>query len=105
MNASAESNEVAATAMGLLPFLAAGKTHKPAKDNPYDKVVNKALNYLKKTQKSDGYFGGGMYAHGLATIAICEAYGLSQDPTLRPYAQKAVMAVCKAQDMQGNGGW
>ena len=36
-----------------------------------------------------GYFGVSMYAHGLATIAMCEAYGLSQDPVLRRPAQDA----------------
>ena len=23
-----------------------------------------------------------MYSHGLATIALCEAYGMSKDPTI-----------------------
>jgi len=107
LSASAESNDVAGTALGLLPFLAAGKTHKAAQDNAYDKVVLKGINFLRKAQKNnkDGYFGGGMYAHGLATIAICEAYGLTQDPTLRPVASAAINAICKAQDVAGEGGW
>ena len=78
-----KENDVAGTAFGLLPLLGAGKTHKPAKDNPYDKPIEKALLFLlRKQDKRTGYFGGGMYAHGLATIAICEAYGLTQDPNL-----------------------
>jgi len=95
----------AGTAFGLLPFLAAGKTHKAAKDNPYDKQIAKALEFLKKQQDKDGFFrGGNMYDHGLATIAICEAYALSQDPTLRPRAQSAITIICKAQSETG-GGW
>jgi hypothetical protein len=99
----------AATALGLLPFLAAGKTHKAASNNPYDKNIEKGLNYLKRMQDKDpkserfGFFAGGdMYDHGLATIAICEAYGLSQDPALRPYAQHALNLIVKAQGDVGS---
>jgi hypothetical protein len=98
-------NDIAGTAFGLLPLLAGGKTHKPAKDNPYDKTVSRGLEYLKRRQDGKkGDFGGGMYAHGLATIAVCEAYGLTQDPNLRPYAQKAVNFIVFAQH-PSNGGW
>jgi hypothetical protein len=97
-------NDIAATAFGLLPLLGAGKTHKPAKDNPYDKPIEKALLFLmKKQDKRTGNFGGGMYAHGLATIAICEAYGLSYDPNLRRPAQAAINYIVSAQ--HDAGGW
>jgi hypothetical protein len=98
-------NDVAATAFGLLPMLAGGKTHKPDKLNPYDKVVQKGLDFLKRRQDAKkGDFGGGMYAHGLATIVVCEAYGLTQDPALRPVAQRAVNYIVFAQHVS-NGGW
>jgi hypothetical protein len=98
-------NDVAGTAFGLLPLLGGGKTHKPDKLNPYDKVVSRGLEFLKRRQDpKKGDFGGGMYAHGLATIAVCEAYGLTQDPNLRPYAQKAVNFIVYAQHAS-NGGW
>src|SRR5262249_38330462 len=48
-------------------------------------------------------FGGNMYSQGLATIAICEAYGLSQDPKLRKPAQLAVTYIVQAQHTEG--GW
>ena len=61
--------------------------------------------FLKRRQDpKKGDFGGGMYAHGLATIAMCEAYGLTQDPNLRPYAQKAINFIVSAQHVS-NGGW
>jgi hypothetical protein len=98
------ANDVAGTAFGLLPLLGAGKTHKKAKDNEFDKPIEKALLYLiRKQDRRSGYFGGGMYAHGLATIAMCEAYGLTQDPALRRPAQMAINFIVRAQ--HSAGGW
>ena len=63
-----------------------------------------ALQFLLNRQdKRTGYFGGGMYAHGLATIVICEAYGLTQDPNLRRPAQMAITYIVNAQ--HDAGGW
>jgi hypothetical protein len=71
----------------------------------YQKSVLKALNWLiRKQNKQTGDFGGGMYAHGLATIAMCEAYGLTRDPRLKRSAQGAVNYLVRAQDPTG-GGW
>lgn len=101
-----DARPIAATAFGLLPFLAAGKTHKPAKDNPYDKAIDKGLNFLKRSQdQKTGFFGGNMYDHGLATIAMCEAYGLSQDPALRRSAQLGINLIVSAQDARGGWGY
>jgi hypothetical protein len=100
-----DPNPTAATALGLLPFLAAGKTHKAADKNPYDKNIDRALKFLMKSQDSKtGFFGGTMYSHGLATIAMCEAYGLSQDPALRRYAQNGINLIVATQS-EGVGGW
>jgi hypothetical protein len=97
-------NDIAGTAFGLLPLLAAGKTHKAAEENPHDKPVERALLFLiRKQDRRSGYLGGGMYAHGLATIALCEAYGMTQDGALRRPAQLAVNYIMRAQ--HGGGGW
>jgi hypothetical protein len=99
-----ESNDIAATALGLLPLLAAGKTHKPGNKNEYDKVIDKGLKYLMRSQnQKTGYFGTSMYAHGLASIAMCEAYGLTQDPVLRRPAQNAINLLVNTQ--HDGGGW
>ena len=94
------------TAMGLLPFLAAGQTHRSK--GPYKANITMGLNWLIKHQKPDGdlAFGHGqkMYSHGLATIALCEAYGLSGDKNVGQAAQGAVNYILKAQN-QGTGGW
>jgi len=88
----------------LLLFLGAGKTHKASKDNVYDKTVDKALNALLGLQdKRTGAFSRDMYAHGLATIAITEAFGLSQDYSLKKPAQLAINFILKAQ--HEGGGW
>jgi hypothetical protein len=105
-------NDVAATAFALLPFLAGGQTHKPggkAAQHDYSKTVAAGLHYLigrqaKDAEGKDGYFGGDMYAHGLATIAMCEAYGLTSDPLLKGPAQRALNYIVYAQDPSG-GGW
>lgn len=98
------ANDTAGTAFGLLPMLGAGKTHKPAKDNDYDEWVDKGLKYLIRNQDNQtGNLGGGMYAHGLATIALTEAYGLTKDPALRGPAQSAVNYIVQAQ--HNAGGW
>jgi hypothetical protein len=103
------SNDIAGTAFGLLPFLGAGETHKPPppgtkKTVNYQKVVETGLRYLIAKQTREGEFPGGMYAHGLASIAICEAYGLTSDPILKAPAQKAVDFIVKAQNPT-TGGW
>jgi hypothetical protein len=98
------ANDTAGTALGLLPFLGAGKTQKASKDNPFDKTVGKALRFLMSRQDlKRGDLGGGMYGHGIATIALCEAYGLTQAPNLRLAAQRAVNFIVYAQHEKG--GW
>jgi hypothetical protein len=99
------SNDIAATAFGLLPMLGAGQTHRPSADksNAYSGNVGRALKYLMSRQNRQGDYGGGMYAHGLATIAICEAYGMTADPALGKSAQRAINFIVAAQS--DNGGW
>jgi hypothetical protein len=103
-----QKNDIAGTAFGVLPFLAAGITHKPiAADKKsvvdYTKSVEGALKFLMlKQDKSNGSLGG-MYEHGLATIALCEAYGLTADPGLKAAAQRGLNYIVFAQHEAG--GW
>jgi hypothetical protein len=73
--------KTAATSMALLSFLGAGHTHERGS---YQKNVEAGLGFLIRSIKltSDGGDlrgpgAGKMYAHGLATIALCEGYALS----------------------------
>jgi hypothetical protein len=98
-------NDVAGTALALLPLLGAGHTHKPGKVKPdYSQTVKTGLMFLIKQQDAQGAFDSSMYAHGLATIAVCEAYGMTLDPLLRKPGQSAINYLARAQDPIG-GGW
>ncbi|MEY4394410.1 MAG: hypothetical protein RL595_1659 [Planctomycetota bacterium] len=102
----AQSNDIAGTGFGLLPFLAAGITHKPAAKKSsvdYSKTVMGGINYLIRKQGKDGNYGGGLYAHPLVTIAMCEAYGMTSDPLIKVSAQKAIDYLIYAQ--HDGGGW
>ncbi len=98
-----------ATAMGILPFLGCGITHKQG-SGEYKKVVYRGLHYLLGRQQPNGSFhlkemeSGTMYSHGLAAICLTEAYGMTRDNVLRIPAQKAIDFIVEAQD-QGGGGW
>ena len=95
----------AATAFALLPFLAAGQTHKS--QGPYQKTIADGIEFMGRSAKPDGNLQAGpasMYAQGVATIVLCEAYGMSKDPRLKLPAQKAIEYICRAQHPE-LGGW
>ena len=100
----AKEYPMAATAFGLLPFLAAGMSSES--EGPYQSHIRNGLRWMTSNQDAKtGRLGtGNMYEHGLATIAICEAYGLSKDAKLRPLAQAAVRFTEDAQNDK-SGGW
>lgn len=97
-------SDTAATALGLLPFLGAGHTHL---NGEYRETVDLALDRLIESQRLDGSFKetgrGQMYAHGLAAIALCEAFALTRDRKLLVPAQTAVQFIVLAQHKAG--GW
>jgi hypothetical protein len=100
------SSDAGATALGLLPFLAADQTER--RKGPYQQVVHRGLQWLIKHQEKDGNLGKEsrpmMYGHGLATIALCEAYGMTADRDVGQAAQAAINFIVKAQN-QKDGGW
>ncbi|MDP7276957.1 MAG: hypothetical protein QF363_15860 [Planctomycetaceae bacterium] len=101
-------SNTAATGMALLPFLAAGHTHRSGR---FQQVVEKGVNWLASQQKANGDLlstgdsaHAQMYSHGIAAIALCEAYGMTEDPKLKPAAEKSLDFIVKAQN-QSTGGW
>jgi len=108
-----EECKIAATSLALLPFLAAGQTHQMK--GPHQEPLSKAMRWLLQQQKADGDFrrasgempngnDATMYTHGLATIALCQAYSMTGDKQVGEAAQKAVQFLESAQD-QTTGGW
>ena len=101
------NSDVAATGFALLPVLGDGHTHRSGK---YQAMVERGLNWLLSHQKTDGDLTFGnegsshMYSHAIATIALCEAYGMSQDEKLREPVQRAVAFIVAAQH-KSLGGW
>ncbi len=90
------------TALALLAFLGNGHTHRHSTYPEFKRAVKKGLDYLKGRQRDDGSVGfdGGetIYNHAIATMALCEAYAISRDFTLKKYAQKAVDFSIQAQN-------
>ena len=97
---------IAATGMALLPFLAAGQTQKTG---TYAKTVARGLDYLGRMQSSNGKFNVPsdhyMYSHGIATTALCEAYGMTRDQSIRSKAQAAVNYIVAGQAVDGSWGY
>ncbi|MCA9071992.1 MAG: hypothetical protein KDA84_23855, partial [Planctomycetaceae bacterium] len=99
------------TALAILAFLGAGYTHE---EGPYAEHVDRAVNWLIKQQREDGFLGGNAtyyaqaYCHGMATYALAEAYGMRSDPTLpsplREPLEKAVNYILDRQH-PSDGGW
>ncbi len=93
-----------ATGLSLLAFLGAGHTHLQGE---YRDVVHNGLYYLRNRMIMTPHGGdlqeGTMYAQGIATLALCEAYALTHDPELKEPAQRAVDFICYAQ--HSGGGW
>jgi hypothetical protein len=105
-------SHMAATAMGTLPFLASGFHHRgsmnPKENNIYKRNVFGALSWMVKNQQGNGLLLAQgdqytFYTHGLATIALCEAYALTKDDFLLGPCQKAVKFLIDTQNQKG--GW
>jgi len=104
------NSDMAATGLALLAFQGAGYTHREFK---YAGQMQRALDWITSRQAADGglYLNADersdsncrMYSHAIATLALNEAYGMTQDSQLREPCQKALAYIAKTQDDQG--GW
>ncbi len=96
-----------ATSLAILPLLGAGHTHMAGE---YKDEVRRGLEYLMNNGKKSGRgrsyrdSGGTMYSHGLVSIVFGEAYAMTKDPILAPFAQETIWYIEDAQDPVG-GGW
>jgi hypothetical protein len=87
-----------------MAFLGAGHTHQAGEHRGY---VNQGLNYLKGRMRKTRFGGSladdSMYGHGIATVALAEAYNMTGDESLREYVELAVQYIISAQ--HSRGGW
>ncbi len=103
------NDHAAATGMAVLAFLGAGQSHK---DGRYKQTVQAGLDWLvKDVNMTQGRNYGkfmtvtNMYSQGIATLALCEAYGMTRDPALKPVAQAAIDYIQKGQGPRGSWGY
>lgn len=98
-----DAEHVGVTALAGMAFLSGG--HVPGRGE-YGAVVEKALDWLIKQVRPDGYVSANetrMYSHAFATLFLAEAYGLSERDDLRPALQRAVDLIVASQNE--DGGW
>lgn len=104
-------SDTAATGLCLLAFQGGGYTHR---QHQYAETVARGLEFLIRSQRANGDLyrpedaasnrNAWLYSHGIAALAMCEAYGMTRDPELRDPAQRSIDFIVETQDPRG-GGW
>lgn len=93
-------------AVALMAFLLQG--HIPGQGE-YGEVMEGCISFLvSKGKEQDGFLGtgthhGGMYSHGLALLALSEAWGQSKNPDIREVLRDGVDVLLRCQNEKG--GW
>ncbi len=93
--------------LAMLAFLGAGNTHLQGK---YKDNVRNGLEFLLNEQATDGNLGGKsemfafMYSHGIATLALSEAFAMTGDTRLEKPLRAAIAYSVSAQH-QATGSW
>jgi hypothetical protein len=127
-NSGKHTSATAATGLALLSFLGAGYTHQEGK---YQETVTKGLYFLNERMRVTSHGGDlrdssaaleaeqplgrltalelnalrrdSMYSHGIAALAITEAYAMTKDRGLREPAEQAIKFIVSSQ--YDDGGW
>lgn len=101
-------HEISATSFALLAYYGRGERHDI--DCRYRDTVARGLKWLLEQQNAaSGDLrgprprGNAMYDHGIASLALIEAYGVTKDPALRPRALAAIDFIEESQHEAG--GW
>jgi len=94
----------AITGFVLLAFMANG--HGPNQGD-HSKIVAKGVRHLCASAREDGYLigarGGNMYCHGMAALALTQAYGMAGDEDVKKVTKRAIDLIIKTQNHEG--GW
>lgn len=100
------SYDVGLTALAAMTFLNSTPTTSGAE---HGDVLRRALDYLLTRQTHGGRFGplfdGALYNHGIATVALLEAFGRGQRPELRGPIDEAIDFLIEKQSPQGGWGY
>lgn len=104
-------SDSAATGLCLLAFQGAGYTHR---QHQYADTVAKGIDFLVRNQDPSGSLyrrenrmsdqNVAFYSHGIAALAMCEAYGMTRDEEIRGSAQAAINFIALTQHRK-YGGW
>lgn len=109
--AGRSSKNPAVTGLAVMAFLSAG--HVPG-EGPYGDVVEKGVRWVLASQHPNGLIasegGHEMYHHGICTLMLAEAAGMTEArlaEELRPRLEKAVAIILRGQRNAGmhRGGW
>jgi hypothetical protein len=102
----------AISALSVMAFLSAG--HIPG-EGRYGNTVERGVRYVMSTQRADGLFSlggfGEMYIHGICTLMLAEAAGMTDgklSDEIRQRLEKAILVILKGQRTGGGqdrGGW
>lgn len=104
-------SDSAATGLCLLAFQGAGYTHR---QHQYADTVSRGLKFMIDNQRTNGDLyrpedplsnrNVAFYSHGIAALALSEAFGMTQDPELKEPAQMALNFIAATQH-RTRGGW
>lgn len=105
------NSDTAGTGLALLAFQGAGYNHREFR---YARQVKHGLQWLIENQQSNGCLyvpsdkksnsSCRLYSHGIAALALTEAYGMTQDLQIKSAAQRALDYIAESQDSR-KGGW
>jgi hypothetical protein len=101
--------KVGMTSLALLTFLSAGYTQMsldPCSGVKLGDVVKNALRFLTQDQRQDGSFASArdVIEQALASLALCEAYGMTASKPLMEPARDGLQALQAAQLKDGSWG-
>ncbi len=95
-----------ATGLALLAFVGAGETH--IGETRYQGIVKAGMSWLLKDLPLDGPNVGKFkssataYGQAIATLSLCETYGITRDKSLLAPAQAAIDYVQRSQKADGS---
>lgn len=104
-------HNTAITAFALLAFMSDGHLPNQGKYGP--EVAKGARFLMASSRESDGYIfnsrdgrggsRGGMYCHGMATLALTQLFGMTGDAEVKKVLERATKLIIRTQNREG--GW